>query len=228
LTICLLILVASLQSAWAQAPVGSATADVASARAYLLRAIAIEDPKARRADALASIAALGESALASQPMTLAAALGVAARRTDPIESVRQRFASRSKAAISAALRSSPNEPWASLMEGLWHLEALRRGGAIASQMLGASEEVGVGGLERARRGGAGDAAILFAVCVAYASYDAERFREAALAVLEAAQAGLQESSELERAVLAPRIVALRQALTELSDDAVEALAAEMI
>ncbi len=191
------------------AQLGSMTAALAydvseGARAFLIEAMRERDGGRRRALALRRIEALGSierDGDLSDRLSLAAAIGVAARQTDPVESLRLRYGSRSIGIIRGVLLEAPDEPWALMMLGLWNIESLRRGGAVAGRLLGASENEGLESVAAARALAPEDPALHLAAAVAFASYDPSVYAGAARNALAQVQRLLVRAPDIERRVL---------------------------
>lgn len=106
------------------------------------------------------------------------ALGAYARASSTKESMAERLGSKSKKAIEKLEILAPDKPWTDTLHGVWHIEAERRGGFLASMLLGASKERGVEYLEKAMEADKYDAAIPFVYATAlfagYAKKESER------------------------------------------------------
>lgn len=84
----------------------------------------------------------GRSVDPSSMALAAAALGTMARMASPAESLSQRYGSRSKRILGELRALRPEAAWPKILEGVWHYEVVRRGGAVGAALLQASVERG--------------------------------------------------------------------------------------
>jgi hypothetical protein len=173
----MLLLLAALAAPLVARPVAAADETARLARLFLASVIGRETEERRRR-ALQVLAETDRN-LTQTPddvallMLKAAALGTAARATGFADSVTARYGSRSAAVIQRLKALAPDHPWTLVLSGLWHFEVVRRGGAIAGSMLGASIRQGEADLDRALALiGREDPAVSFAYAVVLASRDA--------------------------------------------------------
>ncbi len=76
-------------------------------------------------------------------LQLVAVLGAKGRRMDPLAAHLAGHAGEARDLLDDVLARAPDEPWAVLFSGLWHLEAVRRGGSgLARRFYGADQETG--------------------------------------------------------------------------------------
>jgi hypothetical protein len=134
-------------------------------------------------------------------LQLALAIGLQGRRAPIAEAMRKGYARESRALIDAALAQAPREAWGHALDGAWHLEIYRRGGAVGARMFGASVPEGVAALERARALAPDDAAIAYQYAVVLLDLDARRY-QAKIAGLLAAAAACTAHDAFESAIRA--------------------------
>ena len=178
---------------------------VARPTRLFLASVIGEDKKTRRTRAR-SVLDETEALLSEVPddasllMLRVSALGTAARATGFRSSVSERYGSRSRAALEDLADVLPDHPWTLVLDGVWHFEVRRRGGAMGASMLGASLEKGEAQLARAvELRGKTDAAISYAFAIALLSFDAEENSYLARLLLLAARDVAQNSPDDETA-----------------------------
>jgi len=131
--------------------------------------------------------AQGEDAVEAR-LQLALALGLKGRRAPLAEVLRRGYAREGRALLDAALQRDPESAWAHALDGAWHLEVLRRGGAAGAHFYGASAVRGIAAFDRARALAPDDAVIAYQYAVALLEIDGARYGARAAALLDAARA----------------------------------------
>jgi tetratricopeptide (TPR) repeat protein len=166
---------------------------VLASRAYLAQVVT--EPRREDVDRLVAQAlAAAERALRSAPdsvearLQLAAAIGVKGRRMNLRTVLRAGYAPRSKKLIDEALARAPNEPWGRALLGGWHLEVLRRGGAMGALAFGARLSEGMTAFDRARALAPDDPAIATHYALALLLLNPGRFDARVRSLLDAAAA----------------------------------------
>lgn len=146
---------AYLRAADAAAAAGTPDDLVLVCRAVLAQVVV----EPRRTDALSLIARAtraAETALARAPASadarvqLAAALGMRGRRVGMATALGENIPMRGRTLVDEAIARAPRNAWAYAMLGGWHLEVVRRGGALGAAAFGASVEDGIAACDRAR------------------------------------------------------------------------------
>jgi hypothetical protein len=172
----------------------AATADSGALAARALIAEALTGEDADVAGLLARAAAQARAGLGAEPssvdarLQLALALGLQARRAPLKMALRAGYAREGRRLINEALMQAPRNAWAHALDGAWHLEVLRRGGAAGASLFGARRSVGIAAYERARALAPNDAAIATMYAVALLELDGTRSRTRAAGLLNAAGA----------------------------------------
>lgn len=209
---------------------GTAPGDALAARALLAgigpnpdSRIALDD--LARAEALARAAVAFDPELADAHLQLVVALGLKSRIHGDLAALIGGFAAEARTHIDAALDVAPDDPWAHALDGLWHLELVARGGALARASYGASIEDGLSAFARARRLSDGAPAIVTAYAIAILAVDRRRFRDDAQAALGAALAA-RPATALDRLAQA-RAEPLAAALERNDEAALVALLTEL-
>ena len=126
-----------------------------AAEAFLISCLEARDSQARRQISDRALKQLGnlkalEKAPASASFLAAAALGIRARNSRVSETARRGDARAARNLIDRLIVQRPRSSWAWAFSGMWHLEAVRRGGIVATQVYGASVETGLRDIQRAR------------------------------------------------------------------------------
>jgi hypothetical protein len=173
-----------------------------------------------RAERNARAALAGNSVEAR--LQLALALGLKGRRASLRDAIRGGYAREGRALLDAALARAPRNAWAQALDGAWHLEIVRRGGAIGARYYGASVAQGVAAYERARALAPDDAVIAYQYAIALLEVDGERYGGRAAALLsEAGRCGAGDAFEAALRTEARRIGAI---LAERGPEAAVAVA----
>lgn len=126
-----------------------------AARAKLI-AIDLKDRRDRTMEEVEAAAELASKALEIDPthveghLQASGALGLKSRIVGKIRSHMRGYGSDAKTHLDAALAKDPENPWALLYAGIWHVEIVARGGeTMARASYGASIEEGFELLDRA-------------------------------------------------------------------------------
>jgi hypothetical protein len=175
----------------AKAQVGNATAPgFANVRAMLAVGTSFATQAERRNFAQSYIdrrsTAFGRSGQTSSALLQdAAAIGILARASSIGESARKGHARTSRAILDQVLRAEPQSPWALALSGIWHLEGLRRGGAMASRLLGSNLATGLSQVRQAIRLADGERALGLVVAVTLLGLDARLYKAESRSLLNA-------------------------------------------
>lgn len=200
-------------TAAAVAPAATRSAIGEAVAPFLLRLVALEDPASRKALAESAVRdweGLEKSGTLSERMRLIAAIGALARRSSPVDSFREGYGSRSQAMLKRAVKEAPQDAWVRAMYGLWHLEAIRRGGGAASAILGASEREGLAALDAAFVAAPDDPALRFAAAVSLFALSPQMHASTALQHMDRAEVLLRDPAHAaDAAILLPRIAELK-------------------
>ena len=166
---------------------GGGDALALAARAALAEAITGHggdiDALVARAEADARRALAAAPGSIDARMNLALALGLKGRRASIGEAMRGGYAREGRILLTQAVARAPDEAWAHALLGAWHLEVVRRGGAIGAAYYGANTGAGIAGFERARALAPDDAAIAYQYAVALLELEPERYSGKAAALL---------------------------------------------
>lgn len=124
--------------------------------------------------------------LAEAYVQLAIAIGFRGRLVSTLEAQSEGLAEKGRAAIYRALELDPLNIWARASLGGWHLEVVHRAGPIlASVLYGANEEQGLLNFRRALTADPNSLLLHYHYALSILALDAKRFRDEALATLEA-------------------------------------------
>jgi hypothetical protein len=169
---------------------GTADGYVLAAQAALVAAI-YQVPGGPDEALLRQAAADARAALALDPnnvqalLRLAVALGYIAE-SHPIDAHLNGTAREGKALLDRALALAPDSAWAHGMLGAWHLRVVKHAGPmLAESLYGASLEQGRAQCDEAARLAPEILAVRLACAVALLEADPRRYRQAALATLDA-------------------------------------------
>lgn len=159
-------------------------------------------------------------------LQLAIALSLKLRPLSPREAMRAGHGEVARELAEAVLRDDPGNPYAHGLLAVWHVEVVRRGGAIGAAIMGASLREGLGHYQAAARARPDDAAIHWQMARALAALNARKYRGEILGALQAAQvAGRDDALET---VMAARAAHLAMAMDVLDRREVEKLAQGML
>jgi hypothetical protein len=169
---------------------GSAEALAFAARARIADAITHADGLCfdclLQAELTAEAAIERDPDLAEAYVQLAIAIGFRGRLVDPLEAQSEGLAERGRAAIDRALALDPGNAWARASLGGWHLEIVHRAGKLLAAVLyAASEEEGLSHFRTALAGDPQSLLLRYHYALSILALDQRRFREEALASLEA-------------------------------------------
>jgi hypothetical protein len=207
---------------------GSATGYAVAARAALADAALRPAPCLdclKRAENFARRAIAADPGLADGQVWLAAALGYESRLTGLIRAKLRGAPDEAKAALDAALKDDPANPYALAALGGWNVEIVHVGGAyLADHLYGASEAAGLALFDRAVHAAPGNVAVHYQVALSLAGFDADAYRARVIRELEAATAATPATS-YERSMQgrAGELAALLRRSDEQSDDEFAAL-----
>jgi hypothetical protein len=169
---------------------GTADGYVLAAQATLVAAI-YQVPGGPDETLLRQAAADARAALALDPnnvqalLRLAVALGYIAE-SDPIDAHLNGTAHEGKALLDRALALAPDSAWAHGMLGVWHLRVVKHAGPmLAESLYGASLDQGRAQCDEAARLAPEIVAVRLGCAVALLEADPRRYRQAALATLDA-------------------------------------------
>lgn len=121
-------------------------------------------------------------------LQIAIGLGMLARGANPVDVLKEDFATEARSHIEAAEKLAPDDPWLLAVDGGWHLEVVTGAGGVAASMLyGASTGQGMKSIERARA--QPDASLMIDVqyAVALLALNPKRYRDTAETVLAEAE-----------------------------------------
>lgn len=161
-----------------------------AARAALADATMRDTPcmaclKRAEADARAAIAA--DPGLSDAQVWLAVALGFQSRITGILQARWHNVPTQAKAALEAAVKDDPKNPFAISALGGWNIEVVRGGGATLARLLyGATEAQGLALFDQAVKLAPGNVAVRYQIALALAGYNLDRYRTRVAAELEAA------------------------------------------
>ncbi|MDZ4869440.1 MAG: hypothetical protein SGI91_19125 [Alphaproteobacteria bacterium] len=168
---------------------GSADALAFAARARIADAITRDDLCLEcliKAEATAQAAISRDPNQAEGYVQLAIAIGFRGRLVSTMDAQAEGLAEKGRAAIDRARELDPLNSWARASLGGWHLEIVRRAGSIlASVLYGANEEEGLSNFRAAIEEDPGSLLLHYHYALSILALDEERFRDEALAALEA-------------------------------------------
>ena len=151
-----------------------------AARAVLADAVLRDTPCMdclRRGEDFARQAVAADPALADGQVWLAVALGYEARISGIVMARVHDAPGESKAALDAALKSDPANPYAVSALGGWHIEIVRGGGAYMARLFyGASEAQALALFDRAVRLAPGNVAVRYQIALSLAGFDPVKYR----------------------------------------------------
>jgi hypothetical protein len=130
-------------------------------------------------------------------LQLAAISGIRGRRASLTQAFAGGYAPRGKRLIDEALRIAPDNAEAQALLGVWHLEVLRRGGALGAIIYGANLNLGLAAFDRARALAPDNPVIALHYAVALLLLDAPRYRARVTQMLIAIQT-MRPRDALER------------------------------
>lgn len=134
-------------------------------------------------------------------LQLAIALGQLGDLRDPVSAHLLGYGHEGKLHLDRALELAPDDPWTHALLGIWHLQIVRRAGAmLAEELYGASEADGVTFCREALVLAPDDPNLGFGCAVSLLELDGARYRADALALLEAIKSRTPED-EADRLVL---------------------------
>lgn len=172
---------------------GGAPDDLALASRALLAEAVTGDPEnldvlLDRAERYARRALAADAGNVDARLQLAVALGMKGRRATIAEALKRNYAREGRTLLQTAIAAAPEEAWAHALLGGWHLEIVRRGGAMGAAYFGASASAGRASFERARRLDPDDPVIAYQYAVALLELDARRHGGEAARLLDIAGA----------------------------------------
>ena len=151
-----------------------------------------------------------DSAHVEAKLQLAIALSLKARPLSNREAMKTGYGDEAKALVETALELDPDNAYANGFMAVWHIEVVRRGGAIGSRLMGASVTQARNYYQRATASESGDAGIHWQYARALAALNPRKYREDILSALAAA-ANSPVDSHVET-VMANRALKLQQLL----------------
>ncbi len=174
----------------AGAAAGDAHGYAIAARAALADAVLRPAPCMdclQRAEAFARQAVAADPAQADGQIWLAVSLGYESRLTGVVMARLHDTPAQSKAALDAALKDDPKNPYAVSALGGWHIEVVRGGGAwLAGMLYGARESEALTLFDRAVKLAPGNVAVRYQIALSLAGFDPTKYRTRIESELEAA------------------------------------------
>jgi hypothetical protein len=174
----------------AGAAAGSAEGYAVAARAALADAALRPAPCLdclKRAENFARRAIAADPGLADGHVWLAAALGYESRLTGLIRAKLRGAPGEAKAALDAALKDDPANPYALAAMGGWNMEIVHVGGAyLADHLYGASEAAGIALFDRAVQAAPHNVAVHYQIALSLAGFDPAGYRARVIRELDAA------------------------------------------
>jgi hypothetical protein len=157
----------------------SATGYAIAARAALADAMLRDAPCMeclKRAESYARQAVTADPKLADGQVWLAAALGYEARIDGLVIARLHDSPGQSRAALDAALRDDPENPYAIAALGGWHIEIVHGGGAAMARVLySATEAEALQLFDRAARVAPGNVAVHYQIGLSLAGFEAQKY-----------------------------------------------------
>jgi len=211
------------------------TGSTADAHAFAARAILAEGMMGQgQPDGalLDKAEAAAREALAIDPehiegrLQLAIALSLKARPLSTRQAMKTGYGETAKDLVEAVLEDDPDNAYAHGFMSVWHIEVVRRGGAIGSSVMGASVKEGITHYQRAAELLPFDASIHWQYAKSLAALNAKKYGDHIDVALQYALAAPTED-KLEE-TMASRAEELKTALATLPRKDVEAWAAEAL
>lgn len=159
-------------------------------------------------------------------LQLAIALSLKLRPLSARQAMRAGHGEVARDLAEAVLRDDPGNAYAHGLLAVWHIEVVRRGGAIGAAIMGASVGEGLAHYDAASRASPGDASIHWQTARALAALNARKYRGEIMAALEAAQAAGRDDALEE--VMAARAAHLALVMDVLDRREIEKLAEGML
>lgn len=214
------------QAAYMAEAIGDADSLALAARSVLAEAMCGEGQPAaavlNRAEQLARGALVLNPDHVEGRLQLAITLSLKARPMSTREAMRSGYGDDAKALTSSVIEDDPDNAYAHAMMAVWHVEVVRRAGAIGSGLIGASVRRGLEHYETAAELSPDDASIHWQMARALTALNARKYRSEIDAALAAAETASLDSA-LEQ-TMAERAAILTEALGTMSRRDVEALA----
>jgi hypothetical protein len=177
----------------------------------------------KRAENYARRAIMTDAKYSEGHVELAASLGFQARLVGSLRARLRRYPEQAKEAIDAALKLTPNDPWALSAAGGWNIEVVRIGGSFLGGIFyGASVDDGIALYRKAIAADPGNLVISFNYALSLTGYDFEDKRLEIMAVLDAIARG--EPRDAYAAAMKARAVKLLDLLNHDKRDEYQALA----
>jgi len=184
------------------------------------------------ADLLDRAEAAARAALAIEPnhiegrLQLAISLSLKARPLSTRQAMRTGYGDTAKELVESVLKDDPDNAYAHGFMSVWHIEVVRRGGAIGSSVMGASVKDGITHYQRAAELLPFDASIHWQYAKALAALNVKKYdAHIDMAIRYATDAPVED--ELEK-IMAARAEQLKTAMATLTRDEVEDWAAEAL
>lgn len=141
----------------------------------------------KQGEAYARQAVAADPALPDGQIWLAVALGYESRLTGLVAARLRDTPGQSKAALDAAVKTAPDDPYAVSALGGWNIEVVRGGGAFLARLIyGASEAQGIALFDRAVKLAPGNVAVRYQIALSLAGYAPDIYRSRIESELEAA------------------------------------------
>ena len=161
-----------------------------AARAVLAEAVLAPAPCMaclKRAEDFARKAVAADPANADGQVWLAVSLGYQARITGAVVARLHDAPGQSKAALEAAVKAAPDNPFAVSALGGWHIEVVRGGGAFMAGLLyGAKESTALSLFDRAVHLAPGNVAVRYQIGLSLSGFDPDKYRARIDSELQAA------------------------------------------
>ena len=218
-----------------QAAYANPASQSANELAFMARAVLAEamcGTKQPSADFLKSPEIFARRALAIDPehieakLQLAITLSLKARPMSARAAMRSGYGDEAKSLVNQVLKSDPDNAYAHAFMAVWHIEVVRRGGAIGSRMMGASVNQARKHYAKAAALSPNDASIHWQYARALAAHNPRKYRADIDAALSLALSAPIED-HLER-VMAGRAANLQKKLQNTPRRDVTAWAIDML
>ena len=169
-----------------------------AARAVLADAVLRETPCLeclQRGEGFARQAVAADPKYPDGQIWLAVALGYESRITGAVKARLRDAPGESKAALDAAVKNDPRNPFAVSALGGWHIEVVHAGGAFLARLVyGATESEALALFDRAVKLAPGNVAVRYQIGLSLAGFNPEKYRSRIEGELTAAMHDTPESA----------------------------------